>query len=241
MKLQRFFVEHLIGNEDEVSISSPELAHQLRDVFRFRGGESVVLFDNSGFEYVSQIVSLSSKNVMFHASEKRRSINVPRLNVILYQSIIKKDKFEWVIEKATEIGVSQIVPVVSQRSEKKDLNRTRCIKILTEASEQSERSILPILTPPLDIMDVISDIDVSKNVLYIVLDPTGSPVAIPKIVSDAKDAHKDIHIFIGPEGGWTQEELQGFTTRGAAIGRLGSSILKAETAAIATVSLLLLG
>lgn len=237
MKLQRFFVDHVEPWSDtgvEHILPSDDLAHQLKNVFRFHAGDKVVLLDNSGYEYVSEIVSLGKTESTFRTLEKRKNENTPKIELWLYQSLIKKDNFEWVLEKGTELGVSHFVPVISERSEKKDINVERGLKIIKEASEQSGRGTMPTLGKVSTLENVIEH--AKKAGLALVAFHTGSSESIHG--AGLKELKK-CGVLIGPEGGWTDKEVELFKANDISILCLGTQILRAETAAIVAAGLFL--
>ncbi len=242
MRLHRFYFDKELVVGNNVVISDEGLIHQLKDVFRLsESGKEVLLFNGLGGEFLCGIVSLTKKELVLHVIEKREKPNnkgdKKAVEVWLLAALIKKDNFEWVIQKATELGVSHVLPIISERSEKKGLNMERARKILIEASEQSGRVTLPTLNTPeyLDVvLERLSNQDEEK-MNFLAFDPSGKQFKI----SD-KDDSKNIAILIGPEGGWTEKELEMFRSKNILICNLGSQILRAETAAIAVTSLLLL-
>ena len=221
MRIHRFYIENQIENKD-VGISDERLVHQWRHVFRYNVGSEVVLFNGSGFEYECVISFISNREAKLEVVSKKPSI-IPNTNITLYQSLIKKDNFEWIAEKATELGVTKIVPVVSERSEKKNINEERLKKILIEASEQCGRGDVPELGEIVDLEDAIQS---AENI--IIFDKGGDPVENTFEVAAS--------IFIGPEGGWSEKEINMFKERGAHICSLGPLTLRAETAAIVAMS-----
>lgn len=232
MRLHNFFISEKIGEKNSVTITDVGLLHQFKKVFRFNAGQEIVLFDNSGNEYVSEIVSLTADEARVSIKSVREHIFHPRRNVTLYQSIIKKDNFEWIVQKGTELGVSKIVPIISERSEKKSLNLDRLTIIAKEACEQSGRSILPALFEPVALTDVIS----SVNLPCLAFHSDGESFS-----AEAREViPKDVSILIGPEGGWSDRELSLFREKGIEIFSLGSQTLRAETAVVAVATLLLL-
>lgn len=231
MKLQRFYVRETIGNKAKLTLRDEKLAHQLRSVFRFKTGDSVIMFDDSGFEYVTSIANLTNKEVDVTILEKNTSCVTQKKNVHIFQSLIKKDNFEWILEKCTEIGVKEFTPVISERTEKKNLNHERGNTIMIEASEQSGRCDVPKLHH-------------TKSLAAILLEHGNNLIAF-HLGGERFDVEKtlnthDIKVLIGPEGGWSDKEVELMTSVGIKIYSLGTQTLRAETAAIAVASLLLL-
>lgn len=125
MRLQRFYIEEKIPYSEKtgkgergITLTDSELIHQMVNVFRFEIGDKVILFNGSGFEYEAEIISLNKKAVEVKILKSSQGILVTK-NVSLYLSLIKKNNFDWAAEKCTEIGVSEIHPLISERSEKK--------------------------------------------------------------------------------------------------------------------------
>ncbi len=246
MKLHRFYVKEKINKNDEQSesflenrpilkLSSPcstDLIHQWKHVFRFMTGAEVILFDNSGFEYRAVFHSLKASEAaleILEISDKRDE----NKNIWLFASIIKKDNFEWIVEKATELGINGIVPILSDRSEKKSLNIDRLNRIVVEASEQSGRVILPELKPIMSLEEAFV-FSSGINLKEIVFEPKGKNF---KEVINEKNKVDNLAIFIGPEGGWTERELDFFQTKNTPILSLGQQVLRAETAVVACLSI----
>lgn len=231
MKLQRFFVEENLVLGKEITIEDSEFIHQVVKVFRKRSGDQIVLLDNSGFEFLSTIVSLNKKEIVVHVEERKEVENKQKIEVTLFASLIKKDKFEWVLEKCTELGVSYFIPVISERSEKKDLNIERAKKIVKEASEQSERGGVPTLCEPLLLCEALEDVDFPVFAFHL----EGEKSNFEKIKT-----LKRVGILIGPEGGWGEKDLEIFKEKNISCMTLGSQVLRAETASVAVASKILL-
>ena len=236
MRLHRFFIDHTIGDKKEVIITQESLLHQWKKVFRYAPSDQVILFDNSGYEYTARIEYFEPREaqvVITGVSDKNGHISP---DVYLYASLTKKDTFEWVLEKTTELGITRIIPIVSERSEKKGLNFDRAKKILVEASEQSGRVVVPRLYEITEFADALTQYDISK----ITFDPTGESFAHALKNKDSILNTKPLAIFVGPEGGWSPKELELFRVHKIPVYSLGAQILRAETACIAIVSLVLL-
>lgn len=231
MRLHRFFVAQTISASQNNTVSDQSLAHQLMRVFRLHSGDKAIFFDGLGFEYESEIVSLNRDHVSFHVIEKRliKLFSDRKVSVVL--SLIKKDNFEWAIQKCTELGVSEFIPVISERSEKKGFNTERAKKIAIEACEQSGRGVIPIIHEPMSFKYFLE-----KEKRTMIAFHTSGKNFDPKNVSDKKD----IVVCIGPEGGWSDIEIEAFKKKGAEILEIHAPILRAETAAIAVAALFLL-
>lgn len=231
MRLHRFFVPREIGKQKEIVIRDSSLLHQLKNVFRFTVGGQVILLDNTGYEYHSLISSFGYGETTFSIVSKRESKNVPQRELHLFCSLIKKDKFEWMLEKGTELGVTSFIPVLSDRSEKKEFNRERAEKILMESAEQSGRASIPTIRDIVGFEDAIP-----QEFPCFAYDPKGSIFTI-----EHAQNFSPLGAFIGPEGGWTEREIFLFKKNGVKVYSLGNQVLRAETAAIAVSTLLLLG
>ncbi len=224
MRLHRFFIAPNLIKGSTITILEDSLIHQFKHVFRFEKGDKVIILDNSGVEYLCSFTLVAKDKVELDIEEKKVSANVPDKETWLYAALVKKDNFEWIIEKATELGVSHIVPVLSERSEKKDLNYERAQKILTEASEQSGRGTLPTLHQVVSLSEAIDSLTVPALVFH-----TEGEVF-------EKNNHSSTQaVFVGPEGGWSDKEIELFKEKNVPINSLGKQVLRAETAAIVAV------
>ena len=229
MRLHRFFIGEYI-EDNAISVNDIKLIHQWRNVFRFSLGDKVILFDGSGNEFVAEIKALKKGEALLAILEKKKGI-VPERNVWLFVGIPKKTKFELIVEKATELGVSHIVPVITERGEKKGLPEERLRKILKEASEQSGRATIPSLQGIFSLEDAL----LKHTMPLIVCHPSGD-----RNVSETFSGKEVIGIFIGPEGGFSERELLLFKKHKSKIISLGPQTLRTETAAIAALTLALL-
>jgi len=204
-------------------------------------GSEVILFDGSGMEFDVVIEKLSNREAAIRLVSERKGI-VPKSpstgsgrDITLYISLIKKDKLEWVVEKATELGVSKIVPIISERSEKKGFNLERARKIAIEASEQCGRADVP------EIGEVVSlDETLEKAENVVVFDSSGTPPASQSLgtlpLIKVREDGNPTSIFIGPEGGWSEKEMERFKDSNMEILSLGKLTLRAETAAVVALA-----
>lgn len=225
MRLHRFYIEEQINLNQELALTDKDLINQIRNVFRMQKNDKVIFFDGTGFDFVSEILMLE-KNKMIVIPKERKEAVLPKKEITLFQALIKKDNFEMIAEKCTEIGVTNFVPVLCERSEKKNLNLERVEKILKEASEQSGRGDIPKIFSIQELYDL----------------PFGE---MPIFVADFDGENvKKINfpnkcgILIGPEGGFSEEErsflkdLSSQKVGDVKIFSLSETVLRAETAAI---------
>ncbi len=233
MRLHRFYLEKPI-TEETFDVPDEDLAHQWSNVFRYNVGSQVILFDGSGTDFLCIITSLRNLGATVSVVKKITKKESDARQVWLCLGITKKDNFELVVQKSTEIGVAHIVPVLAERTEKKNINMVRLQKIIIEASEQSGRSRLLQVHPVTTLSDLLSSslLPQEKILLHF-----GGQLLKDYVVE--KSSSK-LAVFVGPEGGWSDREVREFTSNGIPIISLGAPILRAETASIAAASLLLL-
>lgn len=233
MRVHRFYIQTPI-TETRFDVTDRDMIHQWKSVFRYNVGSQVILFDGSGVDYLCMITSLRNLGATLEVIENKE-VNMKRNNVFLCMALVKKDNFELVAQKVTEIGVTHIVPILCEHSEKRKLNMERLNKILVEASEQSGRGDIPVIHEIMKIEEVFT-----KGILpqeKIVLHPEGD--TLRKYMSGLHQV-KSFAVFVGPEGGFSPKEIDLLKSYNVPAVSLGSQILRAETAAIAISSLLIL-
>src|SRR3989338_3038374 len=157
MKLHRFFVEERIAPEGRVVIRDGRILHQWRAVLRLQAGNEVILFDGFGADHRCELASIEKKEAVCLVRESVKSAAAPSRQLFLFVSLIKRVRFEWLLEKATELGIAQIRPVIADRSEVKKFNLERAKEIVREAAEQSGRGPLPALYEPMGLQNVFKE------------------------------------------------------------------------------------
>ncbi len=234
MRFHRFYVKNTIFH-DTFDVGDRELVHQWRSVFRYNVGSQVILFDGSGTDYLCMITSLRNLGATVSIIKKTKMEEMtPRKNIWLCVALIKKDNFELLVQKATELGVNHIVPIICEHSEKRKLKLDRMQKITIEASEQSGRSDIPEIHEIITIRDLFQGGMLPQE--KIVFDKSG--ISFKQYINSTNQA--SFAAFIGPEGGFSDKEIALFKSYNMPIVSLGTQILRTETAAIAVASLLLL-
>ena len=239
--MHRFFVN--IGNisENKVVISDSRV-HQLRDVLRMKTGDEIIVLDNTGLEYRVRLANISPKEITGEIIDKKTSEAEPLTKITLYQSLLAREKFEFVLQKCTEIGVTSFVPVITERSIVRKADKitnnklTRFENIITEAAEQSARGKIPVLNDPVNLSQALSELEDYDICLA---GSTQKCPSLKKILKESKTHPENIALFIGPEGGFSENELELLAGRAVKLFSLGERILRTETAALVASAIIL--
>jgi 16S rRNA (uracil1498-N3)-methyltransferase len=240
---RRFLVAPPSLDADSVAID-PALAQRLANVLRLRAGDEITLFDGSGVEAQTRIERLDARSGTATVVERCMGAPEPRVRIHLYQSIAKGDRFEWLVEKATEIGVASITPLITARSVVRtttDAPRVdRWRRIAMEAAEQSGRSAVPSVNAPARFEAAI---DSAGGVLLLPYERAGDDAPSIQQALDARIdnlfASSAVSLFIGPEGGFEDTEITRAVETGATIVSMGVRILRSETAGLVATALVL--
>ncbi|MBN2128347.1 MAG: 16S rRNA (uracil(1498)-N(3))-methyltransferase [Sedimentisphaerales bacterium] len=239
--MQRFFVAES-SFEDECVRLSPEQAHQVCHVLRLTPGDSVVVLDDAGFEYDAVLQTVGGHEVVCRITEKRPAPGEPQVQITLFQSLLARDKFEWVLQKGTEVGATRFVPVLTQRSivrarriEEKKFTRWR--RILTEAAEQSHRGRVPQLEREVDFAEAASRL--GRFDCSVIAAPSDNGVSLKDALESRVEKPSSVALLIGPEGGLTDAEIALACENSAVRVSLGPRILRTETAAVVASALIL--
>jgi len=240
--MHRFFVnnESLCGTQ---VVLTGWQAHQICSVLRMKPGDNIVVLDNTGFEYKAILTKIDRNEVVGEVIYKQRAQGEPRTQITLYQSLLAREKFEWVLQKCTEVGVTDFVPMVTERSiiRRPDAitprKLTRWQDIVTEAAEQSGRGRIPKLDAPVNFVDAVSRL---VNFDRCLIGTLGTSCrSIKEVLQFGKTEVVDIALFVGPEGGFTDQEVALALSYGATAMRIGKRILRTETAAVVASVLIL--
>lgn len=231
---------------EDVTIKEKELIHQWRNVFRYTTGAQLVLFDGTGAEYLGIIEQINPDFADVHILDKKvkeasaADTEGGKGQIFLAAALIKNDNFDWILQKATELGVSGILPVIAERTVKKNLNMERSVRIIHEAAEQSGRATIPTLEKPKSLTEVLEFFEEKygdhKNENIIVCQGGKDAVTWNKKLLSKKSPTLFI---VGPEGGWSPKELEFFDKKEYQKLSIGKNVLRAETAALALLALAL--
>lgn len=228
---RRFFINSRIGDSKEIVLTDKEILHQLVSVFRAKAGEDIVLLDGSGFKYKGIIRDIGKKEVVVEIVEKIAG-KEPKIELNIFQSIIKKDNMELVLEKCTEIGITKFVPILAEHCVKLNLNFERLEKIAKEASEQCGRMKLPEISEITDFKEALRLAQGDKEAANFIFHSEGFCDKLScDFLNNFKSTNK-FNLFIGPEGGFSDTEVELVKAGGFYVLSLGDLILRSETAAI---------
>ena len=229
MRLSRFFIDAplSLGQHD-----LPEAqAHYIGRVLRLSPGAAVQLFDGGGQEYRGELVEVGKKQVRVELHEQFAGLPESGLRIHLGQGLSRGERMDWAIQKAVELGVAEITPVVSERcevrlkDERADKRLSHWRQIAISACEQCGRSVVPVVHPPTPLAQWVAVEAELKLVLHPVADPLASHAAPATLA-----------FLIGPEGGLSDAEVEQARTAGFQPARLGPRVLRTETAPVVALS-----
>lgn len=221
-KIHRFIGTYQLGR-GTLRIDDRDLSHQMRSVLKLAPGEMVILGDGTGLEARCKILSYEPGAVLLEGVSVAHNTAELAGRTILYCAVLKADHFELAAEKATEVGVSEIVPIITSRTVKLNVRVDRVQKIVREAAELAGRGTVPIVHQVQSLDAALTQ--ASHYDANFFFDPSGRSFAPAKGVTTAG-------VFVGPEGGWDEKELDMAQSAGLNIVSLGNLTLRAETAVI---------
>lgn len=222
MRLHRFYIEPSTKLDHYVSLHDNPVLQQWHRVLRYRAGQEVILFDGVQHERLYTITELGKDMAQLElVTDLERK--QPAKEVYLLWSLLKKDKNDWVLQKATELGVTHFVPVLAERSEKTGFNRDRAERIAIEASEQCGRSDIPQVHEPVLLQTAL--VEYGRQIPLLVCEQYDQ-------TKQKKPSYSEVGVLIGPEGGWSDSEKQLFATQETGKLQLSQFTLRAETACV---------
>jgi len=239
--MHRFFLTQP-GLQPAQTVDLEPIAHQLQVVLRLQPGAQIVLLDGQGRAYLAEITTLQRRVATGYISRQLPDPPEPTLRLTLYQCSLKADKFEWILQKGTELGVARFVPVISERSVVRPAaalqkKYERWQAIIREAAEQCGRGRIPRLQEPLTWAEAITHAD-GLRLLPWEAATQSAPRLAPLLLAGTPPP-VGLSLLIGPEGGISDNEAATAQTAGWQTISLGPQILRAETAALAAVAVAL--
>ncbi|WP_026369929.1 RsmE family RNA methyltransferase [Kallotenue papyrolyticum] len=244
----RFFIAPGSISGRTVTIADAALSHQLSHVLRLSAGDRVTLLDNSGWEYTVVLEQIERDRIDGVIEQRRLATSEPRLKLTLYVPLLRGERFEWVLQKGTELGVSAFVPMVCQRSVIDDLAEIsptkleRWERIIREAAEQARRAKLPKLLPAM-LFDTACEHAARRATAFVLWEGQGAQSLRRLLHAATQTPHGtapfSIALLSGPEGGLTESELATAVMYRLPLASLGPRTLRAETAPLAAAAAVL--
>jgi 16S rRNA (uracil1498-N3)-methyltransferase len=245
--MHRFFVDPQILKAQPIVLTGSQ-AHQVRKVLRLRPGDRVILLDNCGLACEAQLTGYRADQATFELLRSWVASGDPRLHLTLYQAVLKGERFEWVLQKGTELGIGRFVPLVCARNVVEDEQAIRqklerWKRIILEAAEQSGRVRLPELSQSVTFFDAIRETPAGefgrtdREGVRLIAWEGERATGLRGVLSECNLASKSrIQVFVGPEGGFTEDEVRSAQDAGIRPVSLGPRILRAETAGLVTAA-----
>jgi len=237
--MRYFFIEPSLAVGPVVSITGTEV-HHIKNVLRLKPGDGLRLFDGTGFEYEAVIISVSAKDVTVEIQRKLKAAVKPGAQIIVAQAFLKEKKMDDLVRKLCELGVAQWIPFFSQHAiARPDAKRLagrsrRWQRIATEAVKQCRRIVTPRIGDALS-FDEVLDFSDSCDLKLVFWENESSRLSSE--LASEENLPKKILVMLGPEGGFTDQEISRVQNCGFISAGLGPRILRAETATIAAVAL----
>ncbi len=234
-----FFVASDAVSSPVIRISGPLLRH-LRDSLRLQPGEPLIVTDDRGRRYRTAITKVTTEAIESQIVETVTAPPRTSPKIVLAQAILKGEKMDWVIQKATELGVDSIVPVhtkhgiVQIKPDRVERQVARWQRIALEAAQQSERWTVPTIAEPAELSKTMAAYPSAAK--FALAERSADKSLVKVMLPSGPD--QMIVMLIGPEGGWDDDELRSVQNQGFTTLTLGSRILRAETAALAALSIL---
>lgn len=238
--MPKFFSSNISG--DKIIIDSEDVRH-IKNVLRLKTGDIINVCDGKGYDYVSEICEIKEKQIECIIKEKSFADTEPPIKVTLYQGLPKASKMDYIIQKNTELGITEIVPCqlarcVAKIEDKKteDKKILRWQKISEEAAKQSGRGIIPKIHSVCNLKEAIEKI--KKEDLAFALYECETDQSLKKTLTEHKNA-KSVGFLIGPEGGFDPAEIELLHAEGIKSIGLGRRILRCETAGEAVLAMIM--
>jgi 16S rRNA (uracil1498-N3)-methyltransferase len=246
--VHRFFIPSAWIQGNAVTISGPQ-AHQIARVLRLRPGDQVIVLDNSGWEIETRLLTVDNDEVRGKVRRRRLARGEPRTKITLYQAVLKSNRFEFALQKGTELGIVEFVPVIADRCVVSDLEavekkRRRWEWIIQEAAEQCRRGRKPALSAALLFPRACEAARHSGGLSLIPWEEEGEQSLRNLLHTPPTDREQDwppfaVNLFVGPEGGFSAEEIDLARRYGLLPMTMGPRILRAETAGLAAAAAIL--
>ena len=238
MRNPRLFIDQSLTAGDRVVLKG-NVAQHLGRVLRARAGDHIALFNGDGQEFTATVVNVSKREVSVHIGEAHFPSTESQVHTMLGLCLSKGDRFDWGIQKATELGVGTIIPLQSERvdfaipTDRIEKRVAHWQQIAVSACEQCGRVKVPSITPPQSLVSWVENVSAEQKWVLHCADDTGA--SAPAVTEGAP---QDAALLIGPEGGLTDQEFAAASAEGFELLQLGPRVLRTETAPAAALSVL---
>lgn len=243
MRINRFFIKRThLTKHSSVRLEDSDIKH-IRKVLRLKKGDKIQLFNNER-EYLAELAIVSNDFITAEILEEINKVDNDKIQLTLFQGLLKSGKFDFIVEKATELGVDQIVPVECEYSQMKSDSAQgkieRWNKIAVSASKQSERIKLPQITDPIKFNDIETLAKKFDRVILFTIprEKIVEEFEVKPLAEFKKDKSKNVAIIIGPEGGFSPSEHKLAKSLNIEFFSISQSVLKSETASIVALGLM---
>lgn len=239
-RMPKFFVDDSCITGNIVEITGQDYKH-IKNVLRLKLGNNIIISDKEGKDFEARIIGFQDGKVEAEILQSIGKNKEPSVNISLFQALPKGEKMEYVIQKAVEIGVKKIIPVLTERvvvklDEKSSIKKTeRWNKISEQAAKQSGRNIIPEVVKPVNFNNTVKILESYNETL--ILYENEENVTLKEALNHIDNKTRSIAIFIGPEGGFSREEIEALKC--FRVVSLGSRILRTETAGLVTAAIIL--
>lgn len=242
--MSRFFVEGKDITASEIVINNSEDIHHITNVLRLKAGMEIEISDSKEWEYIAALTSVSQDGVHAKILDKSRFSREPAIKITLFQCIPKQGKIESIIQKSVELGVCAIIPVISARTiiaEGGNIkNKTvRWRKIAGEAAKQCRRGAVPEVAEVTLFSGLIDEFNREKYEMMIFPNENEKEYSIKDALKSLIKPPRTLSVVIGPEGGYSEEEVEALKATGAKSVSLGKTILRTETAGPAAIAMIM--
>ena len=240
--MHRFFLPAASIQKEDVLFPS-EVARQLKQVLHQHEGQVVIVLDNQGLEYEVKLVSFQAHAAQGQIQIRRTAQGEPTFKLALFLCLSQREKFEWMLQKCTEVGVNAFTPVISSRSlvqepEEACKKYPRWQKIIQEAAEQSGRGRLPMLFPPLSFEQAVRESQINNRNACLLWEGERTH-GLRQALNGIFPGQTQLALLVGPEGGFSETEANLAVNSGLSSVSLGARILRMETAALVASALVL--
>lgn len=240
--MHKFFTPKENFMNSEAKILGDDIKH-LYKVLRLNEGDKVVLNNCEGEEFLSIIKSISKQEVILDIEEKLLINNESKVKIYLFQGLPKAQKMDLIVQKGTELGITEFIPIITERVDiklKGDFKKLdRLNRIALEAAKQSKRTIVPKVVEPITLQEAFERMKSMDLIIVPYENAEDFGVrSLFKVLAEKKESINTVGIVIGPEGGFEEEEINKLKDNGAYIVTLGKRILRTETAGFVAASLI---